>query len=351
MTQESKPLPPVGFPHVIDGTMLTCFRSCPREFYLKYVLRRSGQGVLPGAPLSSAKPNIHLVAGGAFAAGLEAFRVAYYGERASLDECVERAIIAAIVSWGDKLDPFPPDRDAPHLTDAKAMNGIIAAIAAYFKQYHPAHDRFQPEPMVREGKVSFEYSFMIPLDMPGFPLHPSGEPILFAGRLDGKGRYDTLPTFSDEKTTKAIGPQWAQAWPMRNQFQGYGWAMRHLGFPHRRCLVRGVAIQKTQIKLQESLNYYPDHVLDQWEHMLKYDLHTMVDMHNAKMWPARIGEACTSFGSCEYTPVCLASPRTQEALVDTYGFNDWQPGTPHPTPNLIQLYQEPRDAITETNAA
>ena len=55
------------FPHAVDSTMLATFRSCPQKFFRQYV-----EHWKPKAE------SVHLVAGGAFASGIEAARRAFY---------------------------------------------------------------------------------------------------------------------------------------------------------------------------------------------------------------------------------------------------------------------------------
>jgi hypothetical protein len=328
-------------PHVIDSTMLTTFRACPLHFYRSYVLKKRGQHVEAGTP-ASAKPSVDLVAGGAFAEGLEAYRVAFYGERLSKSDCLERAYIAAQLKWDPRLDVFPSERgDKSHLTHQKSIDRVLTAIELYFKHYIPETDDFQPKPMTREGSVAFEYSVKVPLDFPswGIPYHPSGEPFLFGLRLDGYGTWRNLPAWLDEKTTKGIGETWAQQWPMRNQFIAYRAILREMGYDAKHCVIRGVALLKESIKFAEHVQHYPDFLADRWIKELQRDVEDMLRFYDYADWPMRIGDACTSYSGCEFRDVCLANPNAQPNLLATYGLNDWEPGAPTVTPKLITLMQ------------
>ena len=61
------------FPHAVDSTMLATFRSCPQKFFRQYV-----EHWKPKAE------SVYLVAGGAFASGIEAARRAFYEKGASV---------------------------------------------------------------------------------------------------------------------------------------------------------------------------------------------------------------------------------------------------------------------------
>lgn len=52
------------FPHAIDSTMLATFRSCPQKFFRQYIQHWKPK-----------TESVHLIAGGAFAAGIEAARL------------------------------------------------------------------------------------------------------------------------------------------------------------------------------------------------------------------------------------------------------------------------------------
>jgi hypothetical protein len=314
-------------PIILDSTRVVQFRACPRQFYNAQVLNRAKYEF-----------NIHLSGGGAFAAGLEEFRLAHYVDGASPSECFDRAILAAAVSWGDN-DPFPPDRSGEHLIAAKSLDRIMLAILNYFRTYDPRFDRLQPVAQIVDGRASFEYSFTVPLDKPGFPMHPSGSPFVMVGRGDTVGTYDHIPVFSDEKTTGAMGKSWANQWTLRNQFLGYTWMLRELGRKERACLVRGVCILKTETKYAESLVHFPDHLLDQYETSLMHNMNMMLYYHEHDYWPQDFGSACDSFGECPFKPVCLAPPRIQNhILFDTYYPREWDPTLRHPRPTVLDLY-------------
>ncbi len=302
-------------PSIIDSTMLVSFRACPAKFYREHILKRS--------PATTSTP---LLAGGAFAAGLEAYRRAYYADGYSKSACLDTAFLSAILAWGDN-DPFPQGKH-----ESRSLDRVLTGIKAYFEHYPINTDFFQPLMQPHNGMPTFEFSFSVPLDPGyGFPLHPShGEPFFTAGRSDGLGHYRKLPTFSDEKTTESLGKTWADKWLMRNQFLGYAWCFREMGLPYRSVLVRGVGLLKTKITHAESRVTYPDHLLNMWQSNAVFDMQQMVQMWEANYWPERIGDACTSFGSCPFTDVCLAHPNHKENFLrDAYIHRDWDPASSH----------------------
>ncbi len=302
-------------PSIIDSTMMVAYRDCPAQFHRSHVLKRAqGQTSVP------------LIAGGAFASGIEAYRRAWYADGLTKRDSLDIAFLAAISSWGE-FDPFPQGKH-----EARSLDRVLSALASYFTLYDVETDIFQPHIRVDTGEPTIEFGAAIPLDPSyGFPLHPStGEPFIWHLRSDALGRYNRTPVFSDEKTTESLGASWSSKWLLRNQFLGYAWCYREMGLPYRTALVRGVGILKTKTTHAETIITYPEHVLDMWQNNAVYDLHQMVQMWEANYWPERIGNACTSFGNCQFTDVCLAHPQNKVNFLKTgYHHRVWDPSSTH----------------------
>ena len=302
-------------PSTIDSTMLVSLRNCKASFYREHVLKRS-------LPTSS----IHLLAGGAFASGIEAYRRAYYADGYSKQSALDIAFLAANTSWGD-ADCFDQNP-----ASTKSLDRVFAAIASYFSTYPIDTDRFQPHIRADDGQPTIEFSAAVPLDPSyGFPLHPStGEPFIWHIRSDGLGKFRNLSVFSDEKTTTSLGQSWVSKWPLRNQFISYAWCYREMGLPYRTALVRGVGLLKTKITHAEALIHYPDHLINNWVDTAAFSVNQMVQHWEADYWPEEYGDACTSFGNCKFTDVCLAPKERQAAyLEDSYIPRNWDPSITH----------------------
>lgn len=302
-------------PTIIDSTMLVSFRACAAQFHRSHILKRSPQYT-----------SVPLMAGGTFASGIEAYRRAWYADGYSKSACLEIAILAMIVAWGD-TDPFPEGKH-----ESRSLDRVIHALISYFNEYPIDKDLFQPHVRADDGHPTIEFGFTVPLDpSEGFPLNPStGEPFMWAGRSDGLGKFRNLPVFSDEKTTESLGASWSNKWLLRNQFLSYAWCYREMGLPYRSVLVRGVGILKTKISHAEVIIPYPDHLLNRWKDVATYTLHQMVQMWEQNYWPEEFGDACTSWGSCPFTDVCLAADENQDNyLRDGYIHRQWDPASSH----------------------
>jgi hypothetical protein len=303
-------------PETMDSTMLVAYRACAAKFYREHVLKRT-------IPVLS----VHLLAGGAFASGIEAYRRAYYADGYSKETSLDIAFLAANVAWGE-ADPFPKH---PSIAN-KSLDRIFAAIASYFETYPIDTDQFQPHLRADNGFPTIEFSAAVPLDPShGFPLHPStGEPFIWHIRSDGLGKFRNLHVFSDEKTTVSLGTTWSSKWTLRNQFLAYAWLYREMGLPYRTALVRGVGLLKTKISHAECLVHYPDHLLNAWQETAVYSMQQMVQHWEQDYWPEEFGDACTSYGNCIFTDVCLASPSRKENYLEaSYMPRSWDPSIIH----------------------
>jgi hypothetical protein len=325
-------------PAIIDATMLTSFRDCEVQFFRSHVLKCSPR-----------EPRVPLIAGSAFAAGLEAYRRAYYHDGYSKESSFDIAILSTIDDWGDN-DPFPQGRHS-----SRSLDRVLTGIRNYFEVYPPESDLFQPHLRADNNAPTFEFNFVVPLDPArGFPVHPSsGEPFMWAGRSDGLGSFRRLPVFSDEKSTESLGATWSDKWLLRNQFLSYAWCYREMGLPYRSALVRGIGLLKTKITHAEALIQYPDHVINLWERNAIFSLDQMVQMWEADQWPARIGNSCTSFGNCQFMDVCLSHPQNTNNILSTgYMYRNWDPASQHNRRTAIEeafLYPGAKPCATTGN--
>lgn len=284
-----------SLPIHVDSTILTAFRGCPRRFWWEYVLRLRPHAI-----------NIHFHAGGCFAAGLEAWREAYYLNGQPETEAQAAAVATFIGAWGDIEPPEGSN---------KTFFRTLAALVSYMDTYPMATDHLQPL-----RKDSFEYSFAIPTKV----IHPSGLPFIFCGRIDLLAAYSGLPAIVDEKTTSALGETFSKKWAMRGQFLGYLWAVRQtLGIKVNMAIVRGTAILKTTINHLEVPQQYPEHLIDEWAVDLEDSLRDMVRCWEEKRFAKVYGDACATFSKCSYTDLCTS--KKPDIWFSTFARNTWNP--------------------------
>lgn len=305
----SKPM----FPYTIDSTMLATFRSCPQKFFRQYV-----QHWKPKAE------SVHLVAGGAFASGIEAARRAFYegigiAYELSMDgrqipipypvlkgdrEIAEaQGLKALLESYGD----FECPSDS-----AKSLERTCGALEFYFENYPLGGDGMEPV-LLASGKRGIEFSFAQPLPF----AHPvTGDPILYTGRADMIAEFANGIYVVDEKTTSSLGASWSRQWEMRAQFTGYCWACREFGLQPAGTIIRGVSILKTKYDTQQAITYRAPWEIDRWLTQTVRDLERMVKMWQDDWWDYALDHACAEYGGCSMLQICKS--QDPETWLETY---------------------------------
>lgn len=289
-----------SFPTIIDASMLSAFRACPRKFAYEYLDHWRYKG-----------RSVHLHAGAAFAAGLEAARLAYYVEGKHPDDSISAGLATLARHYGD-FD-CPP-------TSAKSCERMLGALEYYFHSYQLGSDRAIPVSLP-SGQRGIEFSFCEPLPF----IHPeSGEPLLYSGRFDMLVDYDGMRLGEDDKTTSALGASWPQQWDLRSQFTGYAWGSARAGLPLDGFLVRGIAIRKTGYDTLQAITYRPQWQIDRWFEQVRRDIARMLDLWARGVWDYNLGDECTAFGGCMFRNVCLTVDPTA-ILSAQYERRRWDP--------------------------
>lgn len=287
----------------IDSTMMNSFRACRQKFRNEYIL-----GLRP------AEPSIDLHAGAVFSSTLERFYREVFHNGLDTSPALARAYSTFQYEWGDfviRKDKHP-----------KTPENVWSAVEDYIRTYPPRHDSVQP--YFTDGTPSFEFSFAIPLDFPGFPRHPvSGDPFVYVGRFDLLGKRDDRPVVRDEKTAQRLESNWAEKWDLRSQFLGYCWALQHNGIPCNTVVIRGVIINLTQIRQVEAVKIYPQHLINRWFDQLRRDLIALVRCWEEGYFDYNLGDTCTAYSHCPFIALC-SSPNP-ELWYSSYEVRRWNP--------------------------
>lgn len=295
------------FPHTIDSTMLAAFRSCPQKMFRQYVQH-----------WKPTNESVHLVAGGAFAKGLEVARRAFFEGMASVPTVTypPEADFKRKVVWEDQPCPMHDNTLATSLgmaaciaaygdfecppESAKSLERTAGALEFYFDRYPLGEDGMLPI-QLPDGRSGIEFSFANPLDI----VHPvSGDPILYTGRADLICHFADGLWILDDKTTSSLGASWANQWELRSQFTGYCWSARQQGLQPAGCLVRGVSILKTKYDTQQVMTYRTDYEIDRWYQQTLRDIERMMQCWESGWWDYALDTACTEYGGCSLTRIC-----------------------------------------------
>jgi len=284
------------FPEVLDSTARAQFVACPRKFFYANVERLAPRRVSPD-----------LLAGGAYAVGLEVARKEFYHNGKTEAEAVALGLEALVKHYG------PEDPPEGH---AKTCERMQSALLHYTLTWPFESDFLRP---LNDSAVEFTFAVPLPINHP-----ETGEPLIYAGRFDMLAVDSTGKLYClDDKTTKAIGPQWAQQWALRSQFTGYCWAAQQYGHNIDTCIIRGISIQKTMHNTQQAIVYRSKWMIDRWFEQLLRDIRRMLACYHSKWWDYNLDGECTSYGACIYSQLC-ESPQP-ERWYDLYAENTWNP--------------------------
>ncbi len=280
------------FPVAIDSTTIAAFRSCPQRMFRQYMEH-----------WKPATDSVHLIAGGAFADGIEEARRGYYERGMSSEDSVAAGLRALICKYGDFECPAE---------SAKSLERTAGALEFYFERYPLGADGASPITLAG-GKRGIEFSFAHPLPI----NHPiSGDPILYTGRADMIADAFGGTYIYDEKTTSSLGQSWSKQWEMRSQFTGYCWAAQEFGLNPTGVVVRGVSILKTKYDTMEVLSYRSSYEIDRWLAQVVRDIQRMIRCWEEGYWDFNLDHACSEYGGCAFTSICKSPD--PEAWLKTY---------------------------------
>jgi hypothetical protein len=291
------------FPEVIDASMLNDWRSCRQRFWLKYINHWKPKG-----------ESVHLVAGKAYAEGLEAARRAYYEDGQDSETAIARGLGALLKSYGTFECPAE---------SAKNPDRMAGALEFYFDRYPLSTDAAQPL-LMPSGKRAIEFSFAQPLPV----VHPvTGNPLIYSGRSDMVARFAEGNFIEDDKTTSSLGASWSRQWALRSQFTGYCWAAGEIGLSIQGVLVRGVSILKTKYDTLQAITYRPQWQIRRWLDRTVWDLNQMVDAWRTGFWPHDLSEACNEYGGCSFRDQVCSSENPADWLPMYFERKKWDPLT------------------------
>ena len=295
------------FPLVFDSTLIAAFRSCPQKARLAYLEHWKPQD-----------QSVHLHAGGAYAAGLEGARTAFFVEGKSKEEAEALGLKKLMEFYGDFQ--CPPD-------SAKSLERTAGALEFYFDRY--PLDRDQAVPITLPGgKRGIELSFAEPIDLDDPEmLHPeTGEPLIYCGRADTVVDFQGMVLGEDDKTASQLGASWPKQWDLRSQFTGYSWGFLKMNIPIRGWLIRGVSILKTKYDTMEAITYRPEWQINRWHAQLKRDILRMKEAWKSDYWDWNLDHACTEYGGCLFRDVCQYQD-PKELLQMRFERRKWDPIT------------------------
>ena len=288
------------FPEVIDSSLLAAFRSCPRKAQLEFFEHWKARD-----------PSVHLIAGAAYAKGLEVARKAYYVEGQPPDDAIALGLSALLAAYGD----FQCPEDS-----AKSPARMAGALEFYFERYPLTTDPAVPMELPG-GTRGIEFSFVEPIEA----THPeTGNPLLYCGRMDMLVNLEGMALGEDDKTTSQLGASWPRQWDLRSQFTSYVWGAGRAGIKLDGFLVRGVSILKTKYDTLQAITYRPAWQIDRWYEQVLKDVRRMVECWESGYWDYNLDHACAEYGGCPFSQVCQMS-QPEALLEQRFQRRRWDP--------------------------
>lgn len=291
------------FPSVLDNTTISSFRACEKKLDWRHIehLQR-GEG------------SIHLIAGGAFAKGLEVTRKRYFNENLDFDTSLAYGAAALIAAYG-AVEPHPKHGN-------KSVFNMIGALAFYFEAW-PINRILRPADL-GNGKRAIEFNFALPLPKVRHP--DTNEPIPYCGRFDMIAQHENFPCLfgEDDKTTSQLGQTWFDQWRINSQPLGYCWGAREHGIKLGGFNLRGISLLKTCYGQAETLLMINDWQIDRWLENTILTVERMIRAYKDNKFEMDMGKSCSQFGGCDYLPLCEAVDPTPWIPVN-FVRNAWNP--------------------------
>ena len=312
---EGKELPP--FPDTLDNTIVSTFRKCPQQCFREHFLCRVED-----------TGNIHLVAGAAYAAGHEAFRLGFYGKGAlhkDYEGSLEAGILAIIKHYGYDEERESSDRWA---ASPKTCERMIGSFLDYWQQYHPKLAVGKMH--FHEGVPSAEMGGKFPLDV----LHPvTGKPLMYSIRFDYIENRGGQIWLGDDKTTSSLGTSWAKQWDIRSQFLGYVYGARLLfDIPCIGVIARGTGILKHSVSHMEVPISVPEFMAAKWWKWVNLNAQKMVDAWKNAEWEYDFADGCAAYGGCKFANSCNA--KFEHKHLASMPIRVWNPEDPENSPTI-----------------
>lgn len=322
MTSTRIPLiPDLAFPKTMDNTLVSNFASCPRKAYLGYILH-----------LKPKRKSIHLHAGKAYAAALDAFRTAFY---TTSSPAYHNRELAEIAMTREFLTAYGYDPEVESEEDwaksPKSGSRMLEMLFASLDERPPLTDPIQP--LILDGKPAVEKSFTLDLDF----NHPdTNDPLLHHGRFDMLADYNGQIFVYDDKTCTSLGPQWIKQWDFRSQFTGYVLGAKSFDLEIAGAIVRGHCILKGSFKFADAITFRKPFQLERWWEDTHGLLHAMIQMYErAKEYPdplsaraafpmfGAFNDTCSQYGGCPYKALCES--QYPQRWLGEYEVRVWDP--------------------------
>lgn len=282
---------PLEFPRTINSHKIDTFMKCPQRWAYEHLM-----GLGPTAV------NHDLKSGHCFATAMDTTRQAL-SNGSSLEDALHEGAWALSEEWGED--------DTPR-TSKKTLDAMVGALYEYFRVWPPTEDSLHPVHIGQSPAIEVRLTAFFE-DI----LHPTTEmPLVYNVRLDAYAQYEAsgLRGPLDDKTTSAMGPDWADQWRLSNQMMGYQWVLEQNELPVQMIWVRGIAILARGYKTASvEMPKFPQWQMDQWLANTKTITHRMLDQYERGWYERAYSWQCRG---CPFFDLCTS--RTPDAYLNNY---------------------------------
>jgi len=297
------------FPEVVDNSMRKELAKCQKIAHWKFEKGLNGPH------------SVDLHAGGAFAAGLEAARLAFYRDGVSHEDAVRLGVEKVLEFYGDFQCPEKSNKSAARMA---------GALTFYFGEHRMGEDEYQPVKFP-DGTLGIEVNgtFALPI------AHPhTGLGLIYSYRFDMlaedcDGNYWVV----DEKTSSKLGDAWAFQWDLDSQMTGYCFGakalLREKGLDPDKlkgAIINGVSILKYDYGHMRCPTMRMDWEIDRWYHEMLRDFtdwkYAYLDQNHRQV----LDHACALYNApCAYARLCKS--REPHKIESGYVVRFWNPLT------------------------
>lgn len=297
------------FPSAIDNSMRKELVKC--ETAAKYRYELGLQSV------EAIKVDLH--AGGAFAKGMEAMRIAY-ADGLNDYESLQIGIKALYLAYGSFIAPSKSNKTADRMA---------GALAFYAQECPLSKEKLKP--VVLDDKPAIEVGFNFGIGIE----HPvTGAELTYCGRFDMLALDESKDAWVvDEKTTSQMGDKWANQWLLDSQMTGYCWGAQRLLQQHnlpyevKGAVINGIAIRLRDYEHVRLNTYRQDWEIDRWYKQMLREVIRWSSAHLMQDHWQALDHACAFYNNpCEFAPLCKS--RNPERLIEgSYVVRRWNPLT------------------------
>lgn len=304
------------FPPAIDNSMRKELVKCQKIAHWKFEKGLNEPGV---------SPDLH--AGGAFAAGCEAVRKAFYLGQKSDADALNAGIEALHKAYGDFVPPAPKKYKT-----AKTAERMAGALAYYFGERPLSTETLVPILLGKELGVEISFNEEIPIDHPDTRL-----PLTYCGRFDMLAVDDDKKVWVvDEKTTGDMGEGWLNQWNLDSALTGYCWGARKLldshgiDLPVAGAIINGVAIRALSNALpyetRQVNTYRQPWEVERWYKQMLKDVAAWANAYRMQDHNMVLDHACALYNNpCQYAKLCKSA--NPEQMESSYEVRFWNPLT------------------------